>query len=215
MEAPESVFTGIYQNGVWTNGSGSGSIPENTPAYRTFLEGFLRGQVVTRVLDLGCGDWQSSRLINWDGVSYIGVDVVRAVIEENVRKYQEDNVRFMYIDILHDPLPPADLIIIKDVFQHWPNDAICSFAPLLRKYPCALITNTLETHDVSTTERKRLDIPLNQDIPMGGMRPIDLSLPPFSWSVVEVFRHVSYRKIAKAEEVKTTVMLANSVVPNA
>jgi SAM-dependent methyltransferase len=66
---------------VWGAGSGPGSASHETIAYRAFLQGFLQWNRVRSVVDLGCGDWQFSRFIDWSGVDYTGVDVVAPVIE--------------------------------------------------------------------------------------------------------------------------------------
>ena len=41
-----------------------------------------------------------------------------------------------------DTLPTADLLIVKDVPQHWSNADIQAFLPRLQNYKGALITNS-------------------------------------------------------------------------
>jgi len=41
-----------------------------TGPYRTSLEDFIRANGVRSVLDYGCGDWQFSRLIDWQQAFY-------------------------------------------------------------------------------------------------------------------------------------------------
>ena len=41
-EAIEKKFEYIYINNIWQNGSGLGSLPENTVEYRNFLENFIK-----------------------------------------------------------------------------------------------------------------------------------------------------------------------------
>ena len=39
------------------------------------FERFMEENDVRSVLDYGCGDWQSSKLIDWGARSYLGVDI--------------------------------------------------------------------------------------------------------------------------------------------
>jgi 2-polyprenyl-3-methyl-5-hydroxy-6-metoxy-1,4-benzoquinol methylase len=83
------------------------------------LQAFLRDNAVRSVVDVGCGDWQFSRLIDCSGLDYRGFDVVPAVIEAHRAAFGREGVRF---DLLEDfaALPEADLVLRKDVLQHLP-----------------------------------------------------------------------------------------------
>lgn len=140
------------------------------------------------VLDLGCGDWKSTQHVNWEGILYLGIDVVTSIIQTNIERYGSTNVRFEQLDSLASPLPQADLLIIKDVLQHWSNAQIGQLEPRLTNFPFVLITDTRET---ATTEREYVQAALNSDIEPGDMRPLDLSQSPLGWPVKEVFRHTS------------------------
>jgi len=69
------IFNNIYQNNLWDFGSGPGSLEQNTTEYRIFLQNFIRQNKIKRVLDIGCGDWRFSRLMDWSGLVYTGIDV--------------------------------------------------------------------------------------------------------------------------------------------
>src|SRR6478735_6812488 len=71
-----NVFEHIYRNDLWHGGSGPGSLPSVNRPYVRFLHGFLRANQIQTVVDLGCGDWQFSRRIDWGGARYLGLDVV-------------------------------------------------------------------------------------------------------------------------------------------
>ena len=166
------AFERIYEKNLWGGGSGAGSSPENTEGYRAFLKSFLKENSIQSVVDLGCGDWQFSRYIDWSEISYTGIDVAESLVLENKRKYGSENIDFISLDITKSVLPSADLILIKDVFQHWGNSEILSFIPKIKAYKYALITNCI------TPSAKGQFI--NQDIENGSFRPLDLRLPPFS-----------------------------------
>ena len=77
------VFTNIYETDEWKGGSGEGSTVAATAPYRRILEHVLASPDVRSVTDVGCGDWQFSGLVNWQGKPYVGVDVVPELIERN------------------------------------------------------------------------------------------------------------------------------------
>lgn len=171
------AFSEVYGRDDWDGGSGYGSKPENTVEYRSLLETFLRLHKIGSVVDIGCGDWQFSQLINWQDVKYLGIDTVPAIVAINNHRFGP-RFQFEYRDVTRDSLPPGDLVILKDVLQHWPNDIIQAFLPRLEQYRFALITNC-------GSQKPNL----NADIAMTGYRPLDLRLPPFNYPCEELLRY--------------------------
>jgi len=172
----QETFGDAYLLNSWGSGSGMGSNQEGTTPYREYLQGFMRQHQIQSVVDLGCGDWKFSRLIDWSGVRYTGIDVVPEVIEAN-RKAFGTHGEFLCLDFSREELPPADLVLVKDVLQHWPNEVVRSFMDRLRQFRYVLITNCSYDHPT-----------LNADIGMGGFRPIDLRRAPFGYQLEEVLR---------------------------
>jgi SAM-dependent methyltransferase len=135
-----------------------------------FIQQFLRQRHVRSVIDYGCGDWQVSRLVDWSGVDYIGCDVVDEIVERNRRSFARNGIRFMELKGQDDNLPSADLFIVKDVLQHWPNEQVSAFLPRLAAYRYSLVTNCVALRGETR----------NSDIHIGDFRPLDIRLPPFS-----------------------------------
>ena len=190
------VFSDVYERDLWNGGSGPGSAPENTVEYRRFLQEFLDGfDYPVKVVDLGCGDWRIGELMDWSGVDYVGVDVVPEVIEANRRRDTPDNVSFVCLDALVDDLPEGDVLVVKDVLQHWPN------ADVLRLLDAAeeRFTFTMETNDVSS---KSHPAKVNSDIALGDWRPIDIERAPFDRVAID---HVDYPVLG--EWVKRVVVI--------
>jgi hypothetical protein len=78
------------------------------------------------------------------GVTYVGVDIVASVIDNNQREFGNDNFSFRKFLSLED-LPPADLLVCKDVLQHLPNATVKAYlAAFRKKYKFLLITNDEE-----------------------------------------------------------------------
>ena len=190
------VFSDVYERDLWNGGSGPGSAPENTVEYRRFLQEFLDGfDYPVKVVDLGCGDWRIGELMDWSGVDYVGVDVVPEVIEANRRRDTPDNVSFVCLDALVDDLPEGDVLVVKDVLQHWPN------ADVLRLLDAAeeRFTFTVVTNDVSS---KSHPAKVNSDIALGDWRPVDIERAPFDRVAID---HVDYPVLG--EWVKRVVVI--------
>jgi SAM-dependent methyltransferase len=168
------VFTNIYETDEWKGGSGEGSTVAATAPYRRILEHVLASPDVRSVTDVGCGDWQFSGLVNWQGKSYVGIDVVPELIERNARLAPADS-RFLCADARTSEVPRADLLVMKDVLQHWPITDIKRFVDRNRpRFRYLLLTN-----DVASVHcPPEL---LNSECALGAWRTLDLELPPFGY----------------------------------
>ena len=176
----KEAFTEVYRCDDWQGGSGHDSTPDTTREYRELIEHFLLTHNIKRVVDIGCGDWQFSQLINWGDVEYLGIDTVQEVVEENRRRFGQ-RYKFECLDMTHEALPPGDLLLMKDVLQHWPNCEIIKFLPRIEQYQYGILTNDCYPSSI-----------LNTDITMTGYRPLDLRLPPFSLVAEEILRYGTY-----------------------
>lgn len=173
MNEARDVFEQIYATAHWEGGSGQGSRPEVTEVYRIVVERLIGSSDVRTVVDAGCGDWEFARLIDWSAVTYTGFDVVPGVLATNRANFSSPHVAFEYADLSTSRLPPADLLLCKDVLQHWPIDAISRFLATNRgRYRYMLLTN-----DVASVHCPPES--LNGAIPMGAWRTLDLEKPPF------------------------------------
>ncbi|MDI9847739.1 methyltransferase domain-containing protein [Rhodoblastus sp. 17X3] len=162
-------FSEIYEKNEWGYGSGVGSLPLNNVEYLRFLKVFLNRNKIGSVIDFGCGDWQFSRFIDWEGAKYTGFDTVAKLIERNQATFSSEDVAFRIFKP-GDDLPEADLILCKDVFQHLSNSLIRQYLDLFK----ARAKFLLITNDEWPAENQT-----NFDIQDGGWRPIRLDLSPF------------------------------------
>lgn len=175
------IFDDIYRNEIWGKGQGSGggSSPEITKEYRKYLQSLLEKEYINSVVDLGCGDWQFSKLVDWSNVDYLGLDCVKKVVEENKKLYEKENISFIYNDSSTEFDFSADLLIIKDVFIHWPNKQIIPFVNKLIKeknFKYLLITN-----------QNTRDELLNVEINPGEFHNLDFNLKPFNFNFNDSF----------------------------
>lgn len=191
----EEVFTEIYENRSWGQNqqgqgrSGEGSTLASTHIYRVFLQEFLKENNIKTVIDVGCGDWEFSQKINWDGIIYQGFDVVESVIQNNEKLFATDTIQFTNADATVFELPEADLLLCKDVLQHLPNEDIAKFLTQLHKFKHCLITNDISPKTYSSK---------NKDIKRGGIHPIDLTKSPF---FLKGFKILTYKSQSKLKQV--------------
>ena len=163
-------FSEIYEKNEWGFGSGAGSLPLNNIDYIKFIKTLLSSNNIKSVVDFGCGDWQFSRFINWDGVTYTGFDIVESVVVRNQALFGRDNITF-HVFNQETHLPHADLFLCKDVFQHLPNRLIQQYLRLFKEHARFMLI----TNDDWPAE----DL-INLDIENGGWRPVRLEREPFS-----------------------------------
>ncbi|MBX3217652.1 MAG: class I SAM-dependent methyltransferase [Labilithrix sp.] len=172
-----SAFGEIYRDASWgiddagAGTSGLGSTVAATALYRTYLQAFLKEHKIKSVVDAGCGDWEFSKAMDWSGIDYKGYDVVEPVIAKNKQRHEAANVHFFTADIVEDDLPAADLLLVKHVLQHLPNDAVMKFMGKMRNYKHILLTDTV--HPVTMSG-------VNRDIAVGDFRTFDPTAAPFS-----------------------------------
>lgn len=130
MENNQAVFDKVYSDLVWQEGtdsksaSGDGSdglwLDESIKyiANNKFIEG-------RKVLEIGCGDFSFGSKIAEMAQHYTAGDVSSVIIEQNKKRYAElGNVEFVQIDATSDKLPQAEVVIIRQVLQHLPNDMV-------------------------------------------------------------------------------------------
>jgi hypothetical protein len=96
---------------------------------------------------------------------------------KNQLKFGNDHTRFAYLDAAVDPLPPADLLICKDVWIHLPNDMIHPFIKKMKEFKYCILVNEFNA--------PRCQEP-NGNILLGDTRPIDVTAEPFSLKPAKV-----------------------------
>ncbi len=121
------------------------------------------------------------------------------MIRANGLAYGRPGIRFECRDVLQEPPPPADLLILKDVLQHWTYGAVFACLPWLKRYRFALITN---------------DVPVgpNADTVLGGYHPYDLRLPPFHVPLTEALQFSGVSVVDGKPWTKQTLLYVNPSV---
>ncbi len=165
------TFRIIYETNHWAaaHRSGAGAAREQTTHLLAELTAIVCSLGVSTILDVPCGDLSWMRELNVAGLSYIGADVVPAVIEANCAKFATASRSFRVLDLTHDKLPASDLLLCRDCLVHFSfADARAALKNIVRSSIAYLLSTTFP-------ETVR-----NDDIVTGDWRPINLERPPFS-----------------------------------
>jgi hypothetical protein len=142
----------------WGGSSGYGSLPQYTVGYREFLNNFIKQKDIKKVVDFGCGDWQFSKLIDWSNVEYSGVDCIPSLIDHHNTNFGKENIKFYFLEDIDFFIEnfTGDLLIVKDVLQHWLNDEIVYFLDrVTNNFTYILITNSCKQTEDWQEEPKR------------------------------------------------------------
>lgn len=107
--------------------SGAGSTLDATRKLRQALPRLFDTYNVKTFLDAPCGDWFWMQHVAFGDVSYIGADISEEVIAEVSHAHADTKRQFMHLDITHDPLPAADMMLCRDCLFHLTNDMKWAF----------------------------------------------------------------------------------------
>jgi SAM-dependent methyltransferase len=146
------TFGRIYDTNAWgggdamTPGSGEGSTGRFVAEYRALMATRFREHNVSTIADLGCGNFNTGKVIAAMSASYTGVDIAQPVLNANTRIHAGEHVRFVRADLTRDVLPHADAALVRQVLQHLTNSEIAaSLSNILRTYSLAIVTEHIYT----------------------------------------------------------------------
>ncbi len=176
QDTSEKRFDLIYKTNFWSSNesvSGYGSELKNTINIEKEIINIIKKYQIKSILDAPCGDFNWVKNILDKELSYIGGDIVQEIIDNNIRKFKSNNIKFIKLDITDESLPDSDLMICRDCLIHLSFQSIKLFFENFRKSNINYLL--LTTYKMKDTT-KEID---NLDIPDGEYREIDLSKPPF------------------------------------
>ena len=167
----EATFTEIYRENGWGSAesrSGPGSTAERGADFRDDLSTLLRHLQCRILLDAPCGDFNWIAAALTEDIEYIGVDIVRELIETNRARHGGPRRTFMHADLTTDRLPRADVILCRDCLVHFTDAEVWSALRNFRRSGSTLLLATTFTARES-----------NPPITTGAWRPLNLEAPPF------------------------------------
>jgi hypothetical protein len=172
----EIIFQTIYDKNLWSSTeskSGRGSEILYTENLRLWLEKNISNYDIKNIVDSPCGDFNWMRyVLQHVSADYLGIDIVEKLIDKNIKKYSSKNIGFKKGNIIKDPIPTCDLLIVRDCLFHFSYYDINRFLENIDKtnYKYLLTTSHVMSDDFK-----------NHDIKTGNYRRIDLLKPPFNF----------------------------------
>jgi hypothetical protein len=168
----EAVFEDIFRQGSWRDSesiSGPGSNTHQTRTLVTELPRIIKALGIRSIADIPCGDFNWMKDVDLSECHYIGGDIVRNIIEANIINHSAKGRLFMTIDIIRDPLPATDAILVRDCLVHFSNeDAMMALENIRKTSAKYLLATTFS------------NVKANTDILTGQHRAMNLELKPFS-----------------------------------
>lgn len=166
----ESTFERIFANKEWGDSesvSGPGSSLYSTRIVREELPNLFDKLGIKSLLDIPCGDFNwMSRVELPNGFSYIGADIVPALIKQNRERFA--GVDFRELNLITDDLPQCDAVLTRDCLVHLPYSEIEKALANIRRSGATWL---IATHFPGR---------INHDIPVGHWRPLDMTAEPIS-----------------------------------
>ena len=146
---------------------GRGADPDQTRILIAELSALIRRREISSLLDVACGEFSWMRSVDLTGVDYVGLDIVRKVVDSN-RAHESDHVTFRRANLLADRLPAVDLVLCRDGFVHFCyRDIWLALRNICRSRSSYLLTTTFPKRH-------------NRDIWTGDWRPLNLEAEPFN-----------------------------------
>ena len=169
-------FSDIYKWNLWSStesSSGDGSEVLSTELLREWMICNLPKLKVQKLVDASCGDFNwMKHVINRLQLNYIGLDIVKTVIDKNNNLYANPSTCFKVSDICNDQIPSCDLILVRDCLFHLSFDDIDKFLINIKETNYKYLLTT--THLVEPGFQ-------NKDIITGDFRIINLFSIPFNF----------------------------------
>lgn len=173
--SPDKKFKYIYSTNYWGDTesiSGPGSKIAATENLRHELNILLKKFSIHSIIDAPCGDFNWMKMVDLNDINYLGVDIVKELVDNNNKYYSGKHKIFACINILEKILPKVDLILCRDCFPHLSNNniykALQNFINSESKY---LLMSSYPENNI------------NEDIVTGQWRKINFNLKPFNFPV--------------------------------
>ena len=167
------IFERLYHSNAAGGGesaSGPGSSLGQTAVLRRSLPLLLQNLGVRTLIDAPCGDFNWLRHVELGVDTYLGVDIVAAVVERNQAAFANPRRQFQHADIARQVLPRADLILCRDCLVHLSfADMRQALRNFVRSGSTYLLTTNFAPHRT------------NADISTGDWRPLNFLAEPFNF----------------------------------
>jgi len=173
VDSLQDRFTLIYRRNAWGSKesiSGSGSSLAMTKPIRFFLPILFERFEIKSILDVPCGDFNWMKLVDLNGISYLGGDIVEPLVADLNRNFSSQHISFVQFDLTIDSFPKSDLVLNRDCLFHLSyHDIELTLSNFLKSGSKYFLSTSHENGGKF----------INTDIRSGGFRLIDLFDSPF------------------------------------
>jgi hypothetical protein len=166
-------FTNVYQKNLFKgkeSRSGEGSNSIQTAAIRKEIPSLIKELKIKSLIDAPCGDFFWMREVELPVERYIGVEIVKELVEKNQNKFGDRQNIFMELNIIKDEIPMADMILCRDCLVH-----------LSFKHGIQVINNFKRSGSKYLLITTFVDRLSNNDLGKGFWRTINIEKPPFNF----------------------------------
>lgn len=177
----QEIFTFINETNLWgaaESRSGLGSELDATAHLRAELPKLFRSLKIKSIVDIPCGDFGWLRKTDLPVETYIGADIVEAIIHNLQGIYQGSRTgteyRFCVLDLTQSNLPKVDMVLCRDCLVHFSYKSIAKVIDNLKRSGATYLLTTTFT-----------ELPGNIDIQDGDWRPLNLEAAPFRFAKPE------------------------------
>ncbi len=175
----EEIFTDIYKANKWESPetvSGPGSTLRVTQKMRQELSALLKRFNIKSIADAPCGDCNWMRYVDIGECAYLGIDIVKELIENNTRLFGPTR-KFKHLNLVENIIDKVDLIICRDMLTHLTYEQIFN---VLKNFKQSGSKYILVTTNLAT--QKNLDESNTSDYQYCLLSPfLNLELPPFNF----------------------------------
>lgn len=169
----KNKFTNVYQKNLFKGNesrSGEGSNMIQTAIIRREIPLLIKKLKINFLIDAPCGDYFWMREVELPVERYLGVEIVKELVERNQNKFGNKQILFTELNIIKDVMPMADMILCRDCLVH-----------LSFKQGIQVINNFKRSGSkylLITTFVNRVS---NNDLGNGFWRTINIEKPPFNF----------------------------------
>ena len=166
-------FELIYNENFWESEesrSGIGSEIKNTKEVLKALEHFIKEFKIKSIIDIPCGDYNWMSSMDMRNLKYQVHDIVKQLITDNKKKFNNSNISFFHSDITNSKLGKADLMLVSECLVHFSFEDI--------KKSIFRIKQSRSKYLMTTSF---VNVDKNMDIYSADWRPINLEKDKFNF----------------------------------
>lgn len=200
----------IYSKNLWGTStsnfySGIGShCPEIVNPYIDAVQSFLKSfKTPLTICDLGCGDFNVGKKLVKYSKKYVAIDIVEDLIKYNSKKYNDDHLEFLCLDIAKDELPTADCVLLRQVLQHLSNVEIKQIVNKLVNFKYVILTEHIPEGYFIPNK----DIISGQGIRLKKQSGVNLLAEPFNLTIKEEKKLTSVTSGSAKGVIETTLYM--------